>query len=204
MAIIPFIKSNPRLKKFVLWTLMPVNDNKPRLWVRYLLNPFKHTRGSGARMRTRARREVFPFHEFRLGAASIIEDFATVNNGVGDVRIGERSMIGIGSVVIGPVTIGSDVMLAQHVVVSGLNHGYQDVTVPPNKQPVETRQIAIGDGAWIGANSVITAGVAIGRHSIIGAGSVVTRNIPDFSVAVGNPAKVVKQYNEQKKCWERI
>ena len=62
--------------------------------------------------------------------------------------------------------------------------------------------IEIADDVWIGANSIITAGVRIGRHSVIGGGSVVTKNVPDFSVAVGNPARVVKQYNNRTDSWE--
>src|SRR5690606_41147343 len=63
------------------------------------------------------------------------------------------SIVGIGNVIIGPVTIGHHVMLAQHIVVSGLNHGYQDVMVPPSKQEVICKKITIDDSVWIGANS---------------------------------------------------
>ena len=133
-----------------------------------------------------------------------MEDFATINNGVGDVIIGDRTIIGIGNVVIGPVKIGNDVMFAQNIVVSGLNHGYEDVTLPPSVQKVSTGQIDIGDNVWIGANAVITAGVTIGKHAIIGGGSVVTKNIPDYSVAVGNPAKVIKKYNFELQTWQKV
>jgi len=147
--------------------------------------------------------DVFPYNHFDLGERSVIEDFSTINNGVGDVFIGDRTIVGMGNVVIGPVKIGNDVMFAQNVAVSGLNHGYQDVTTPPSVQKVETAQITIGDNVWIGANSVITAGVTLGKHVIIGGGSVVTKSIPDYSVAVGNPAKVVKKYNFETNNWER-
>ena len=86
-------------------------------------------------------------------------------------------------------------MTAQNIVASGLNHGYEDVTLPPSVQKVNTALITIGDNVWIGANSTITAGVSIGKHAIIGGGSVVTKNIPEYSVAVGNPAKVIKKFN---------
>jgi acetyltransferase-like isoleucine patch superfamily enzyme len=148
--------------------------------------------------------DVFPFNNFKLGAKSTIEDFATINNGVGDVLIGDGSMIGIGSVVIGPVEIGNNVMLAQNIVVSGLNHGYEDVTIPPSLQKEIRKQIIISDNVWIGANSVITAGITIGRHSVIGAGSVVTKNIPDYCVAVGNPAKIIKRYSAETETWESV
>ena len=148
--------------------------------------------------------DVFPFNQFILGNKSIIEDFVTVNNGVGNVIIGERTIIGIGNTIIGPVTVGNDVMLAQNIVVSGMNHGYEDINLPPSRQKDICKQIVIEDEVWIGANSVITAGVSIGKHSIIGAGSVVTKNIPPFCIAVGNPAKVIKSYNSFTKTWESV
>jgi len=147
--------------------------------------------------------DVFPFKNFSLGSKSIIEDFAVINNGVGDVIIGHNTGIGISNVIIGPVTLGNYVMFAQHVVLSGLNHGYEDITIPTRLQKVVTKPITIADNVWIGANSVITAGVTIGKHAVIGAGSVVTKDIPEYSVAVGNPARVIKKYNFTTKSWEK-
>jgi acetyltransferase-like isoleucine patch superfamily enzyme len=203
MSIVSKIKSNPKLKKLVHWMLIPPGDPRPRLWVRLLVTPFFHHRGKGAKVRRYARLDVFPFNTFSLGDKSIIEDFATINNGVGNVIIGNNCGIGISNVIIGPVTMGNYVMLAQNIVVSGLNHGYEDVTLPPRVQKVVTKQITIEDNVWVGANCVITAGVTIGKHAIIGAGSVVTKNIPDYSVAVGNPARVIKKYNFTTNSWEK-
>jgi acetyltransferase-like isoleucine patch superfamily enzyme len=148
--------------------------------------------------------DVFPFRKFELGDHSVIEDFTTVNNGVGDVIIGDRSLIGAGDVIIGPVQIGNDVILAQNVVISGLNHSYQDISLPPVQQKVITGQVIISDNVWIGANSVITAGITIGKHAVIGAGSVVTKDIPGYVVAAGNPARIIKIYNPETKAWEKL
>jgi acetyltransferase-like isoleucine patch superfamily enzyme len=148
--------------------------------------------------------DVLPFRNFELGAGSTIEDFATVNNGVGDVLIGERTRIGLGCVLIGPIQVGSDVMLAQNIVCSGLNHEYRDPAVSIAEQPVITAPIVIGDETWIGANAVVTAGVTIGRHCVIGAGSVVTKNVPDFCVALGNPARVVRRYDTNTQTWMAV
>jgi acetyltransferase-like isoleucine patch superfamily enzyme len=171
--------------------------------VKLFINPFKHKKGKGAKVYGRSRIDVLPFNNFELGDYSTIEDFCTINNGVGDVIIGKNSIIGIGNVIIGPVTIGNNVMLAQHIVVSGLNHGYEDISIPPKDQKVSTNCITIADNVWIGANAVITAGVSIGKHSVIGAGSVVTKNIPEYVVAVGNPAKILKRYNRESGNWEK-
>lgn len=204
MSIVSKIKSNPALKQFALKLLIPANDHRPRLWVRLFLNPFKHKRGKGAIVRWKTRLDVFPFNNFTLGSKSVIEDFSTINNGVGDVIIGDRTIIGLGNTVIGPVQVGNDVMFAQNVVVSGMNHGYEDILLPPSKQKDICKQIIIEDEVWIGANSVITAGITIGKHSIIGAGSVVTKDIPPFCIAVGNPAKVIKKYNSHNSAWEKV
>jgi acetyltransferase-like isoleucine patch superfamily enzyme len=184
--------------------MMPKNQSRPRLWVKWFLNPFKHKKGKNSRICRHTRMDVMPFNNFVLGADSTIEDFCTVNNGVGDVLIGDRTRIGMSNVLIGPVTIGNDVMLAQNIVLSGLNHGYQDITIIPHKQPVTKNKIIIEDEVWIGAISVIVAGVTLGKHAVVAAGSVVTKNVPAYSVVGGNPAKVIRQYNPQTRVWERI
>ena len=204
MSIISKIKSNPALKRFVLYLLIPANDHRPRLWVRIFLNSFKHKKGRHSIIRRNTRMDVFPFNTFELGNKSIIEGFATINNGVGAVIIGNATIIGLSNVIIGPVTIGNNVMFAQNIVVSGLNHGYEDVSMPPSQQKVSVDQINIADNVWIGANSVVTAGVSIGKHSVIGAGSIVTKDIPAYCVAVGNPAKIIKRYNQETLTWERV
>jgi len=204
MNLIKYIKGNPRLKQMVLNAMMPKNQARPRLWVKLFLNPFKHSKGKNARICRNSRIDVMPFNNFVLGDNSTIEDFCTINNGVGDVLIGQRSRIGMGNVLIGPVTIGNDVILAQNIVLSGLNHGYEDIHLPPHKQPVTKKKITLEDEVWIGANVVVVAGVTIGKHAIVAAGSVVTKDVPAYSVVVGNPAKVIKQYNAQTEKWERI
>ena len=148
--------------------------------------------------------DLMPFNNFVLGRDSTIEDFSTVNNGVGDVVIGERTRIGMSNVLIGPINIGNDVMFAQNVVLSGLNHGYEDVNLPPSMQKVKTKTIIVKDEVWIGANAVVTAGVTIGKHSIVAAGCVVVKDVPSYSIVGGNPGRILKQYNPETKAWERV
>ena len=197
------IKSNSVLKKIALWMLTPPNEHRPRLWTKIFLNPFMHKHGKGSIIRGRSKIDLFPFRDFSIGNYSIIEDFSTINNGVGNLYIGDHSFIGAGNVIIGPVEIGNRVMTAQNVVISGMNHSYEDISTPPTLQKVTTNPIKIYDNVWIGANSVILPGITIGRHSVVGAGSVVTKSLPEYSVAVGNPAKVVKQYNPETGVWEK-
>lgn len=204
MSLKEKITSNPKLKKISLGLLMPSNDPRPRWWIRNIVNPFIIKKGKEAIVRSHARLDILPFNKFALGDSTIIEDFSVINNGVGDVYIGSRSIIGLSCVIIGPVNIGNDVMLAQHVVISGLNHGYEDITLAPSKQPTTQSVITVKDNVWIGANAVITAGVTINEHSIVGAGSVVTKDVPPFCVVVGNPAKIIKRYNSTSKQWEKV
>ena len=122
---------------------------------------------------------------------------------MGDVIIGDHCTIGISNVIIAPVTIGSNVILAQHVCLSGLNHGYEDIHTPINQQKCTTAEIIIEDECWIGANSVVVAGVTIGKHSVVAGGSVVVKDVPPFSIVAGNPAKLIRQYNPSTQKWER-
>ncbi len=204
MGFTDTIKNNPSLKKFIHWTLIPTGQAKPRYWVKWIVNPFFHKKSSGSVIRYRTRMDVFPFNRFELGKNAVIEDFCTINNGVGDVIIGEKTTIGMSNVLIGPVKIGKQVIIAQNVVISGLNHNYEDVNQPIQAQGVRTAPIVIEDDCWIGANVVITAGITIGKHCVIAAGAVVTKNVPAFSIAAGNPARVIKQYNREQKVWIRV
>ena len=204
MSVASTIKSNPALKKIVHRLLIPKGGARPRLWVRIFLNRFFHSRKKGSSIRWRTRMDVLPFNKFELGRNSTIEDFCTINNGVGDVIIGNDSLVGMGNVIIGPVIIGNNVILAQNVVASGLNHEYKDPDVPIHLQKVTTATITIEDDCWIAANTVITSGVTIGKHCVIAAGSVVTKDVPPYSVAAGNPAKILKQFDTSLNEWVRI
>lgn len=204
MSIISTIKSNPKLKKLVHWCLIPTHQARPRLWVQWFVNPFFHKKGKGTSICRRTRMDVLPFQPFNIGDYSTVEDFATINNGVGAVNIGNNSRIGIGNVVIGPVTIGNNVILAQNIVMSGLNHNYTNIDIPIYLQGETVATITIEDDCWIGANAVITAGVTIGKHSVVAGGAVVTKDIPPYCVAVGNPARVVKKYNFETEIWEKV
>jgi acetyltransferase-like isoleucine patch superfamily enzyme len=198
------IKSNSKLKKIALWTITPNRNPKPRLWIRLLVNPFIHKKGKGAKIRRRSRIDVFPWNRFEIGTLTTIEDFCTINNGSGDIILGDRVRVGIGSVIIGPVTMGNGSGLGQHVFVAGFNHGFSDGTKNSSQQPLDIRPTIIEEEAHIGANSVVVAGSRIGKRSQVGAGSVVTRDIPPYSVAVGNPARVIKQYNHETGLWEKV
>jgi acetyltransferase-like isoleucine patch superfamily enzyme len=204
MSIINRIKANPKLKQLVHWSITPHRNPRPRLWIRLLVNPFFHKRGKGAVIRSQTRMDVFPWNRFEIGALTTIESFALVNNGSGHVLLGDRVRVGVGSVVLGPVTMGHGSGLGQHVFVSGFNHGYSDASKNSSVQPLVIKETVIEEEAHIGANSVVLPGIRIGKRSQIGAGSVVTKDIPPYCIAAGNPAKVIKQFDFETGTWVRV
>jgi acetyltransferase-like isoleucine patch superfamily enzyme len=102
------------------------------------------------------------------------------------------------------ISIGNNTAISANVTITDINHMYLDTEIPIENQNIEVKQVIIGKNCKIYNNSVILPGVIIGEHVIIGANSVVNRNIPDFSVVVGSPAKVVKKYNVENKLWEKV
>jgi acetyltransferase-like isoleucine patch superfamily enzyme len=114
------------------------------------------------------------------------------------IRIGDRSLIGRGSTVVGhtSIVIGDDVWTGHNVHITDMNHNYEDLNTPIGRQWMEPEPVVIGDGAWLGHGTVVLPGARIGRHTVVGANSVVTGELPDRCVAVGAPAKVVRQYVE--------
>ena len=114
------------------------------------------------------------------------------------VHLGDRSGIGINADICGTTFIGNDVMMGPNCTIYTQNHRFDDLTVPMNRQGFEEeRPVYIGDDVWLGGNVTILPGVKIGSHCVIGANSVVTKDIPQWAVAVGNPATVKKFRNQQ-------
>jgi len=102
------------------------------------------------------------------------------------------------------VTIQQNVLISDKVYISDNLHEYKDIDIPIKSQKILDRgPISIGENTWIGEN-VCVIGSSIGKHCVIGSNSVVLSNIPDYSVAVGSPAKVIKRYNQITKDWERV
>ena len=134
-----------------------------------------------------------PYRKFSLGDYSVIESFACVNNAVGDVIIGDHTRVGLHNTIIGPVTIGSHVNLAQGITVTALNHNFEDTNKRIDEQGISTNPVIIEDDIWIGANAVILPGVHIGNHCVVAAGAVVTKDVPPHSLVGGVPAKIMKQ-----------
>jgi acetyltransferase-like isoleucine patch superfamily enzyme len=122
------------------------------------------------------------------------------------LRIGNNCVFGYNNHItsVGNVEIGDFVLTANNVYISDNVHSFENIDIPIMLQPILFKSpVFIGSGTWIGEN-VSIIGASVGRNCVIGANSVVTKNIPDYSVAVGVPAKVIKTYDIKLKCWVKV
>jgi acetyltransferase-like isoleucine patch superfamily enzyme/glycosyltransferase involved in cell wall biosynthesis len=104
------------------------------------------------------------------------------------------------------VFIDKHVIMASNVYISDCGHAYEDISQPIRFQGASstTNKVYVGEGTWLGVNSVIVGNVRIGRGSVIGANTFVNKDVPDFSVAVGNPAKIIKMFDPSSMNWIKV
>jgi acetyltransferase-like isoleucine patch superfamily enzyme len=126
---------------------------------------------------------------FALGARSYVAAHAHVS---GDVVIGEDCSVNVSVAVRGRVQIGRAVRIGSHTSILGFEHGFADTERDLFRQPLSSAGVTIGDDVWIGSHAVVLDGVRIGSHAVVGAAAVVTKDVPDWAVVVGNPARVVR------------
>ena len=186
------MKGSPKMKRLLDYLIMNQRDARPRWYIRLLAPLYQH-RGRGSKIYGSVRMDTPPYRKFSLGKHSVVESFSCINNAVGDVVIGDYTRIGIHNTIIGPVTIGSHVNLAQGITVTALNHNFKNTNERIDLQGVTTKQVVINNDVWIGANAVILPGVTIGRHAVVAAGAVVTTDVPENTVVGGVPAKIIKR-----------
>ncbi|MGE6353887.1 acetyltransferase [Flavobacterium sp. NPDC079362] len=109
------------------------------------------------------------------------------------------------------ITIGDNVLIASKVFISDLNHGrygnedlHDSPDIPPNNRKLYSKSVIIKDNVWLGEFVSVLPGVTIGKGTIVGANSVVSKDLPDYSIAVGVPAKVIKKFNFNTQKWEKV
>lgn len=114
--------------------------------------------------------------------------------GNGKVYIGESVLIDDCNFIMAheKIVIGKNTKIAAFCFITDFNHKYTDIKKTVKEQGYETKPVVIGENVWVGTHVIILPGVTIGDRAVIGAGSVVTKDVPANSVAVGNPAKVIK------------
>ena len=129
---------------------------------------------------------------------SILHVFNFRNLPGAGITIGSDCFIGEANAMRGQggITIGNDVYTGPLVQILAVNHVYNDPDTPIRLQGITAKGIVIEDDVWLAAGAIVVDGVRIGRGSVIGAGAVVVNDIPPYSVAVGSPARVVKDRRE--------
>jgi len=101
------------------------------------------------------------------------------------------------------IKLDDQVLIANHVYITDNYHGFEQIDVPIIKNPIHfKKEVYIGEGSWIGENVCIIS-ANVGKHCVVGANSVVTHDLPDYCVAVGSPAKIIKRYNFKNKRWQK-
>lgn len=123
------------------------------------------------------------------------------------LTVGSRSSIGRFSHVacVGSITIGDGVLTSERVFIGDTYHGYEDPERPVIDQPMaDPAPVVIEDGAFLGIGSCVLMGTTVGRGACVGAGAVVASDVPPWTVVVGNPARVVKRFDESTGTWEPV
>ena len=121
-----------------------------------------------------------------------IEKGAYFANG-SKISIGNNSGLGVNCKIQQNVTIGNDVMMGEDVIIMTSSHNFEDVNIPMRLQGfLPPNEVVIDDDVWIGSRVIILPGVQVGKGAIIGAGAVVTKNVPEYSIVGGVPAKIIK------------
>jgi acetyltransferase-like isoleucine patch superfamily enzyme len=158
-------------------------------------------------------------HKIRIGDGVVIDDLVVLdakgdsNRGIdlgrgvflgrgsilscknGDIVLGERVNLGFHAEIFSGsrVEVGREALFAAYVYVVGGGHDFERTDVSVLAQARSSRGVTIGEGAWLGAGAKVLDGVTVGRRAVVGAGAVVNADLPDGSVAVGIPARVVRQ-----------
>ncbi|QUC58013.1 acyltransferase [Streptomyces sp. A2-16] len=155
--------------------------------------------GIGERCYVAESAAVFP-DRLRLGADSYIAAHAYVT---GELTTGSDCTLNPFTTVRGNVMLGDGVRIGAHTSLLGFNHSMA-LDRPVFRQPLTSRGIRVGDDVWIGSHVIVVDGVTIGDHCVIGAGAVVTRDLPAWSVAAGNPARVLRDRREGRAAGEAV
>jgi len=137
--------------------------------------------------------------KIKIGDNVQLSRYTAVKAAEGDVEIGENVIVGPFSVLEGwgGLEIGKNAMISYHVVIMSIMYEFEDCSYPINQHPAKIGKITLGEDSWLGAHVVVLPGIEIGKGTVVGAGAVVTRNIPEYCVAVGVPAEVIRKRGEK-------
>lgn len=155
----------------------------------------------------RGKKDIFIGNNTTILNGARIQTYNELTGLNSKIVIGDNCYIGYNNTFLagGDIVLEDGVLMASNILLSSENHSIDpENAVYYMDQPLKCASLHIGEGTWIGERVCILPGVVIGKKCVIGAGSIVTSSIPDYSVAVGSPAKVVKHYNFEKHEWEKV
>ncbi len=135
-----------------------------------------------------------------------LEEFKDNGYKIPNLRIEDGVFIGAGTIIAAAkfIHIEKNVLIGPYCFIGDHDHEYRNISIPIRDQGYKNvKNIVIGEGSWVAAGVTVCSGVTIGKNSLVGANSVVTTDIPSFSLAVGNPAKVVKKFNKATNKWKK-
>ncbi len=149
--------------------------------------------GHAPRISWRSSLQIRGGGRIKVGRNFQIMDYAIIQSCGGNIEIGDDCSVNPFCILYGHggLRIGSGVRIAAHTVMIPANHTFAELDKPIWRQPETRVGIAIADDVWIGAGCRILDGVKIGRGCVIGAGAVVTKSLPEYSIAVGVPARII-------------
>lgn len=125
----------------------------------------------------------------------VIKSMAYFGNG-SNIEIGDFSQLGINCKVEEDLILGKYVLMGPDVIIYSSSHEYENPETPVMFQGgKERRPVVVGDDVWFGTRSIVMPGIKIGSHVIIGANSVVTKDVPDYAIVGGSPAKIIRFRN---------
>jgi acetyltransferase-like isoleucine patch superfamily enzyme len=179
--------------------------------------------GTGARLGDRVvlHDGVILAGQIRLGAGVTVQKMAELKGNVdvgdgatiaaysfistmpeGRIRIGRQTLVNVYSVIGAgqSVEIGDDCIFAAHINITDSSHAFEQRVDSPRHGPASSRPVAIGNGSWLGAGVKVLQGVKVGEGCVVGAGAVVNADLPDFAIAVGVPARVLRLRGEGAKA----
>lgn len=130
----------------------------------------------------------------KCGKEVNFEQYASFNP---EIEIGDRSGIGQSANLSGHIVIGDDVMMGPYCTMMTYSHKHDRLDISMNKQGFEPEKVKyIGNDVWIGRNVTVLPRANVGNHCIIAAGAVVTKDVPDYAIVGGCPAKIIRMRNE--------
>jgi acetyltransferase-like isoleucine patch superfamily enzyme len=134
-----------------------------------------------------------PQETFTTGEQGFVAGGAYIT---GDVSLGANCTVNPYATIRGRFRCGDGVRIGTYACIVGFNHGYARIDVPIHDQPHTSKGIVMGDDIWVGAHVTIVDGIKVGSHTILAAGAVVTRDVPDYAIVGGNPAKILRMRNQ--------